>query len=203
LIAGIERADSIAFDLHKWMSMPYDIGCVLVRSAKQHYETFTLTPDYLAHGNRGLAGAEIWFSDYGLELTRPFRALKAWMLIKEHGTGKYARLMEQSFDQALHVRDLVEAAPELELLSEPSLMIICFRYRAGGATDEQLDALNEELVFRIQEQGIAVPSGTRIRDRYAIRMCILNHRTEQSDLDLTVREVIRIGDELRAEMLGR
>ncbi|MBX3066123.1 MAG: aminotransferase class V-fold PLP-dependent enzyme [Anaerolineae bacterium] len=196
LLAGMERADSIAFDLHKWMYLTIGIGCVLVRNGKDHYRTYTLTPDYLKHGTRGLSGGDLWYSDYSAELSRPYRALEVWMLLKEHGVGKYGRMMEQNVDQARYLADLVNASPKLELLAAPQLMITCFRYRAGGIDDATLDKVNEEMLFRVQEAGIAIPSGTRLHGKYAIRVCIVNHRTRREDLDLLVREVIRIGDEI-------
>ena len=92
LVAGMERADSLAFDLHKWMNLTYPVGCVLVRDAEAQRRTFSLTPSYLAHGEgeRGLTGVDVpWLSDYGFELSRGFHALKAWMALKEHGADKF------------------------------------------------------------------------------------------------------------------
>jgi aromatic-L-amino-acid decarboxylase len=114
----MERADSLAFDLHKWMYLAYPIGCILIKNADHHRQAFSLTPTYLAHGegDRGLTGIDVpWLSDYGFELSRGFHALKAWMTIKEHGTDKYGRLIQQNIDQAQYLALLVEAAPELEL----------------------------------------------------------------------------------------
>ena len=124
LVAGIERADSLAFDLHKWMYLSYPIGCVFIRDADEHRRTFSLTPTYLAHGEgeRGLTGIDVpWLSDYGFELSRGFQALKAWMTIKEQGTEKYGRLIQQNIDQAHYLASLVEKSPQLEMALPVSL----------------------------------------------------------------------------------
>ncbi|MFH1681216.1 MAG: aminotransferase class V-fold PLP-dependent enzyme [Candidatus Eisenbacteria bacterium] len=199
LVKGIDRADSLAFDLHKWMYMPYDIGGVLVRSEKEHLRTFALTPAYLAHGEggRGLAGGDLpWFTDYGFELSRGFRALKAWMSLRHHGVRKYARLVRQNVEQARYLARLVEEAPELEMLAPVTLNVVCFRFVPRGADEAALDLLNERIVVELQERGIAVPSGTTIRGRYAIRVANTNHRSRREDFDLLVRETIQVGKEL-------
>lgn len=196
LVAGMERADSIAFDLHKWGYQPFEVGCTLVRDARAHLATFTLTPDYLKHGERGTAGASLWFSDYGIELTRGFRALKVWMAFKVHGVDKLGRLARQNVEQARYLAELVDGSTSLELLAPVALNVVCFRYIAPGLDERQTDALNEEVVIRLQEGGIAVPSGTRVRGRYAIRCAITNHRSRWEDFELLVQAVQHIGQEL-------
>ena len=135
LVAGMERADSLAFDLHKWMNLTYPVGCVLVRDAEAQLRTFSLTPSYLAHGEgeRGLTGVDVpWLSDYGFELSRGFHALKVWMALKEHGADKFARVIQQNIDQARYLAGLVAAAPELEQALPAALNIVCFRYVRPG-----------------------------------------------------------------------
>jgi glutamate/tyrosine decarboxylase-like PLP-dependent enzyme len=198
-VAGMERADSLAVDLHKWMYMPYEIGCVLVRSEEAHREAFALTPDYLAHGEggRGLTGGDLpWFSDYGLQLSRGFRALKAWMSLKTYGQQKLGRVIQKNIDQARCLAELVRSTPELEMVTPVALNIVCFRYVAPGLDEQALNRLNERIVVEVQETGVAVPSGTLVGDRYAVRASITNHRTRREDLDLLVREVVRVGGEL-------
>ena len=198
LVKGMERADSLAFDLHKWMYMPYEIGCVLVRREEDHRRAFSLTPAYLAHGegSRGLTGQDVpWLSDYGFQLSRPFHALKAWMSLKEHGARKYGRLIQQNIDQVRYLASLIEAAPELELAAPACLNVVCFRYVRPGLEDAALDALNKTIEVELQEQGIAVVSGTAIRGHYVLHMAHCNHRTRLEDLDTLVREAIRIGNE--------
>jgi aromatic-L-amino-acid decarboxylase len=199
LVAGMERSDSLAFDLHKWMYMPYQIGCVLVRWEEAHRKTFSLTPVYLARegDGRGLTGGDLpWMTDYGFQLSRRFSALKAWMSLKEHGRRKYARLIEQNIDQARYLAELIRAQPELELAAPVPLNIVCFRYISSGLDDAALDALNKEILVELQEGGIAVLSGTTLRGRYVLRVGHTNHRTRREDFDLLVREVIRIGQGL-------
>ena len=221
-LRGLERADSLALDLHKWMYMPYEIGCVLVRNEPSHRDAFSLTPAYLAHGEGGLGltGGDLpWFSDYHFQLSRGFRALKAWMSLKEHGLRKYGRLIEQNILQARYLGSLVEQEPRLELAAPVTLNVVCFRYlgedrdqaqraeEAGRAQrtaraeqredgETAVDALNREILVRLQEEGIAVPSGTTIRGRFYLHLAITNHRSRREDFDLLIREVLRIGGEL-------
>jgi len=198
LVAGLERADSLAFDLHKWMYLQYPIGCVLVRNADEHRRAFSLTPTYLAHGEgeRGLTGADVpWLSDYGFELSRGFQALKAWMTIKEQGIAKYGRLIQQNIDQAQFLGRLVDAAPELELALPVSLNVVCFRYVRPGLDEASLDRLNKRIEVELQERGIAVPSIVRIRGRNYLHVAITNHRSRRDDFEALVREAIRIGEE--------
>ena len=199
LVAGLERADSLAFDLHKWMYLSYPIGCVLIRNADEHRPAFSLTPTYLAHGegDRGLTGIDVpWLSDYGFELSRGFHALKAWMTLKEQGIEKYGRLIQQNIDQAHYLARLVETSPELEMALPVSLNVVCFRYTRPNLNDATLDSLNKQIEIELQEQGISVPSIVSIRAKKYLHVAITNHRSCRSDFDLLVREVIRIGNEL-------
>ncbi len=198
LTAGMEQADSVAFDLHKWLYMPFEIGCVLVRSASAHRQAFSFIPEYLAHHDRGVAGGDLWFSDYGLQLTRGFRALKAWMSFKEHGSLKYGQMIRQNVDQAHYLARLVDAAPDLERLAPAPLNIVCFRYNPGGLDDAALNRLNEEILFELHERGIAVPSYTTLGGKYALRVANTNHRSRREDFEMLVAAVRSIGAELMA-----
>ncbi len=198
-LLGMERADSLALDLHKWMYMPYEIGCILVRSEKDHRRSFSLTPNYLAHGGdtRGISGGDLpWFSDYDFQLSRGFRALKAWMSFKEHGIEKYARLIQQNISQVHYLGKLIEASSMLELLAPLTLNVACFRYVASGLDEAALDEVNRQIVIELQEQGIAVLTGTVIKNKYVLRVANTNHRSRREDFDVLVREVLRIGKEL-------
>ncbi|GHF62759.1 glutamate/tyrosine decarboxylase-like PLP-dependent enzyme [Deinococcus metalli] len=198
LLRGIERADSVALDLHKWLHMPFEAGCVVVRSEPAHRGTFTLTPEYLVHEKRGLAAGAVWFSDYGLQLSRQFRALKVWMSIKEHGLKRFGRMMTRNVEQAHYFASLVDADPLLERMAPVGLDIVCFRFHPGGVDGSALDALNREILMELHEQGIAVPSYTTLHRRYCLRIAIANHRSVQDDFDVLAREVVRIGQELAA-----
>lgn len=200
LVAGMERADSLAFDLHKWMYLPYAIGCVLIRREEDMRRSFSLTPTYLAHGEgeRGLTGIDIpWIVDYGFDLSRGFAALKAWMTIKEQGTLKYGRLIQQNIDQAHYLGELVEATPELELALPVSMNVVCFRYVHPDLDDGTLDALNKQIEIELQELGIAVPSIVTLWGKKHLHVAITNHRSCREDFALLVREVIRIGQAIR------
>jgi glutamate/tyrosine decarboxylase-like PLP-dependent enzyme len=192
-LQGMELADSLAFDLHKWPYLPFAVGCVLVRDAEAHRRAFTLRPDYLKHGERGPSGGDIWFSDYGLELTRSFKALKVWMAFKTYGTRLMGQMVQQNIDQAAYLAELVERSPRLELLAPVPLNTVCFRFRPDGYPEGNLDPLNEEIVLRLQESGAFVPSSTQINGRFAIRASITNHRTTGADLEALVAEVERTG----------
>jgi aromatic-L-amino-acid decarboxylase len=199
LVAGMERADSLAFDLHKWMNLTYPVGCVLVRDVQAQLDTFSLTPSYLAHGegDRGLTAVDVpWLSDLGFELSRGFHALKVWMALKEHGTEKFARVIQQNIDQARYLEGLVAAAPELEQALPAQLNIVCFRYVHAGRDDAALDQLNKEIELELQERGIAVPSVSTVNGRKYLHVAVANHRSRREDFDLLVREVVRLGREL-------
>jgi glutamate/tyrosine decarboxylase-like PLP-dependent enzyme len=192
-LKGIERADSIAFDFHKWMHVPYDAGCILVRHGDLHRASFSMRPVYLSQLPRGLAGGRDWPCEFGLELSRGFRALKIWFALKEHGSLQFGRLIEQNCAQARYLAAAIAGEPELELLAPVSLNIVCFRYGAARADEAELDALNQAIVEDIQEAGIAAPSTTRLHGRLAIRVNITNHRTRRDDLDLLLRSVLEAG----------
>jgi glutamate/tyrosine decarboxylase-like PLP-dependent enzyme len=202
-LAGIGAADSVAFDLHKWMHVPYEAGCILVRDAEMHRAAFTLTPPYLAGHDRGVLARSRFMADYGPELSRGFRALKVWMSLKEHGIARLGRLVERNCAQARHLAALVDAEPRLERLAPVALNIVCFRYVPPRASAERADALNRELLLRLQESGVCVPSSTVLDGKFALRVCIANHRTRDEDLDLLVSESVRHGDAIADEGVGR
>jgi len=199
LVAGMEQADSLAFDLHKWMYLPYAIGCVLVRSEEFHRRSFSLTPTYLAHGEgeRGLTAVDVpWVSDYDFVLSRPFPALKAWMTIKEHGIQKFGRLIQQNIDQAHYLAGLIETKPELELALPASLNVVCFRYTKDELGEAELGLVNKQIEIELQERGIAVASIVSIQGKKYLHVAITNHRSQREDFDVLVQNVIRIGNEL-------
>jgi len=195
LVAGLDRADSLAFDLHKWMYLPFEAGCVLVRDAAAQRAAFALTASYLRPVGRGPAARPMEFADVGLDLSRGFRALRVWMSLRHHGSDAFGRLIGQNIEQARYLADLVRAEPELELLAPVAMNVVCFRYvplgRDGTAGD--LDALNTEVLLRLQESGVAVPSSTLIGGRFAIRVAITNHRSRREDFALLVSEVVAHG----------
>ncbi len=196
LVDGMERADSLAFDLHKWLYVQYDCGCVLIRGDKPHKETFSVTPSYLRPADRGLASGPFNFSEYGVQLSRSFRALRPWMALKTEGAERYGEQIEQNIQQAKYLNDIVAAHPKLELLAPTAMNIVNFRYTEPTKTDKELNALNAEILLLIQERGIAAPSATTVNDHFSIRVAICNHRSRRSDFDALIEGVLKIGDEL-------
>lgn len=195
-LAAIAEADSIAFDFHKWLHVPYDAGCVLVKDAAAHRAAFAHHRDYLAPAARGLAGGEPWFCEYGPELSRGFRALKIWFTLKTHGVDRLAEAIARNCRQAELLGRAVRANADLELLAPVSLNIVCFRFRAAGFDEVELGRLNEAIVAELQLAGTAAPSTTKIGGRTAIRVALTNHRTTTEDLALLVSAVRRLGREL-------
>ena len=196
-LAAIAQADSVAFDFHKWLQVPYDAGCVLVRDEAAHRRSFSARGEYLAEGT-ALAGGDPWFCEYGPELSRGFRALKVWFTVKAYGMDRLAAVIAQNCRQARHLGAAIAAVPELELMAPVDLNIVCFRFCAPDLSAAAQDRLATEIVATLQTAGIAAPSTTRIAGRTAIRVCLTNHRTRTEDLDLLVRETVRIGHALAA-----
>ncbi|MDE2384078.1 MAG: amino acid decarboxylase [Alphaproteobacteria bacterium] len=197
LVKGIERADSLALDPHKLMQAPFNTSCALIRNRELHRATFTLHHAYLEEKPRGIGSGE-FLADYSLELTRSPMALKVWMMLKQHGSEKFGRLIDQNIAQARYLAGLVRAEPKLELMLEPAINIVCFRHRSPSVDEEATKSLNTEIMLRLQEQGIAAPSDTTIHGKHCLRAAIANHRTKTGDLDLLVEAVLKLG----AEILG-
>lgn len=195
LVAGLEQADSLALDLHKWMQAPFDVGCVVLRDRALHRGIFATAAEYLTVAQRGIAAAE-FLHDYTPETTRGFRALKIWMMLKHHGTAAFGAIIDRNMDQARHFAARVKATPHLTLMAPVATSIICFRHDPGNMDEAALRAHNIEIMLRIQESGIAVLTDTTIRNRHALRVAICNHRTRTTDLDLLIAEVVRLGQEV-------
>jgi glutamate/tyrosine decarboxylase-like PLP-dependent enzyme len=187
-LAGIERADSIAFDFHKWGQVPYDAGFILVRDGALHYDTFAAPAAYLRRETRGMAAGSPWPCDFGPDLSRGFQALKTWFTIQVYGAGKLGEMISGTCQLAQYLKRCIENEPALELLAPVTLNIVCFRYRAENA-----DEVNRNLTADLQESGIAAPSTTTIDGGLAIRAAIVNHRTNRGDIDALVRSVIAFG----------
>lgn len=197
LVDGIEAADSLALDPHKWLQTPFECGCALIRDRRQHFETFNLHGDYLQVQERGLAAGE-FLGDYGYELSRSFKALKLWMSLKEQGVEKFGALIDQHIAMGQYLAALVRADARLDLMAPVAINIVCFRYVGNGGTEAELKALNTEIMLRVQESGIAVLTDTTLAGRHSLRAAINNHRTMRADLDILIGEVLRWGDALQA-----
>ena len=177
LATGIETADSVAFDFHKWAQVTYDAGCVLIRDPALHLATFAQSTNYLAAAPRGLAANAPWPCDLGPDLSRGFRALKIWMTLSAYGADRLGAIVENSCALAQHLAQRIRASNRLELLAPVALNIVCFAVRGMA------NAATEALVADLQETGAFAPSTTTIAGRRAIRVAVVNHRTEQSDID--------------------
>lgn len=192
-LQAIEEADSLAFDLHKWLYVPYEVGCTLIRDAKKHRAAFAFTPDYLLPEKRGLSGGPDSINNFGFELSRGFKALKIWMSLKEHGRNKYAQMIAQNNRQAEYLGKLVTENSLLELMAPVSMSITCYRMVMPGYSEDQLQHLNREILLRLQEEGIASPSSTILNGKYTLRIANVNQRTKMEDMDLLICETLRIG----------
>jgi glutamate/tyrosine decarboxylase-like PLP-dependent enzyme len=178
-LAGIELADSVTLDPHKWLYQPIECGCLLVREGHLLKQAFTINPDYLADRK----SAEVNFSDLGLQLTRTARALKIWLSFNYFGTDAFRDAIDRAIDLALLAEQLVRDAPSLELLSPASLGIIAFRRRFDGVHDnEELARLNAGLVTAFEATGRGLVSSTRLHGTYAIRLCVMNHTSGPEDV---------------------
>ncbi len=188
LLAGIEFADSIALDFHKWGQVPYDAGFLLVRDGERHRDAFASPAAYLRRETRGLAAGAEWPCDLGPDLSRSFRALKTWFTLKTFGTDRLGAVIAHCCALARYLEARVAAEPRLELLAPVQLNIVCFRYRA-----EEADTVNGEIVVKLQESGIAAPSTTVLDGAIAIRAALVNHRTEVGDIDRLLSAVLEFG----------
>jgi glutamate/tyrosine decarboxylase-like PLP-dependent enzyme len=193
-VAGLEKADSVAFDLHKWMYLPFEIACVLVRDDKTHREAFAHSASYIAGTTRGVIAGGLPFAERGIELTRGFKALKAWMSLKAYGTETFVDLIRQNVEQTQYLAELVTTHPDLELLAPAPLNIVCFRYRNSKFDNAVLNEINKEILQRVQESGVAVPSSTMIGDKFALRVANVNHRTRREDYELLVKSIVENGN---------
>jgi aromatic-L-amino-acid/L-tryptophan decarboxylase len=198
-VAGLEAADSLGFDLHKWGYLPFECACLLVRDPAVHRAAFATRASYLAEMTRGVMAGGLPFAERGVDLTRGFKALKAWLSLKAEGVDKLVRLIEQNVAQSRYLVERIAEHPDLELLAPAPLNVVCFRYAPAGTREDQLNAVNEELLLRLQEAGIAVPSSTVLGGRFAIRVANVNHRTRAKDFDTLLAGTLRIGGELTVE----
>ncbi|AUY48457.1 pyridoxal-dependent decarboxylase [Streptomyces sp. CB01881] len=191
--AGMERADSLALDPHKWLGVPVDCGCALVRDTGELRGTFSLVPSYLRDEAAGALG---WFSEYGTEQTRPFRALKVWATIAHRGRDGLSRDIARCTALARRLGELIEKDDELELLAEVQTSIVAFRHRAAGRDEAALDAVNRELPVAVQRRGRVFVTGARLDGREMLRACLLNAATTEADLELLLAEVKAAAREL-------
>jgi aromatic-L-amino-acid decarboxylase len=192
-LKGIECADSLAFDFHKWGQVPYDAGFVLVRDGVLHRKSFAASAPYLRRELRGLAAGSPWPCDYGPDLSRGFRALKTWFTLKVYGTRALGSVISRTCRLARYLEGRIAVTPELELLAPVELNVVCFRYRS-----EDAQRINPRIVIELQESGAVAPSTTILDGRLAIRAAIVNHRTGRREIDLLVERTVALGRAMEA-----
>jgi glutamate/tyrosine decarboxylase-like PLP-dependent enzyme len=196
--AGMERADSIAADPHKWLYVPYEAGAALVREPGRLAATFRKFPEYLATDPESPFPGPVWFAERGVELSRGFKALKVWMGLKIHGTRAYARSIENDVALARFLADEIDRRPDFERMAEQVLSIVNFRYKPAGKafTDMEIDLLNRRIVNRLVGDGSFMLAPTILKGRTAMRACIVNFRTTEKDLTFLPDEAERVGREI-------
>ena len=195
LVEGMERADSLAVDFHKWMSMPYGIGITLVRDRLAHFSTFVY-----GHEAEYLKSAFDLSEDQltnphnlALPLSRSFSSLKAYMLLRAYGKKKYSSLIQQNLDQINYLAELIEGDDELELTAPVVSNVVCFRFRPADLDESKTEKLNRLILGEINKKAFLMISDTTIKGKYMLRACNVNHRTKRCDMDFLVREVKKIG----------
>ncbi|MDH4350766.1 MAG: pyridoxal-dependent decarboxylase [Gemmatimonadota bacterium] len=188
--AGMDDADSLTIDPHKWLYVPYEAGAVLVKDRNALTRAFATKADYLEVDETSYFSGPLWFHQQGPQLSRAFRALKVWCVMRELGVAGFRELWRNDLAVAAELRRAVAAHPRLELVGPSDLSIVCFRYvpQHGDA-----DALNRKLVNRVQQDGQLFVSGTLVRGTYALRAAILNYRSTTADARLTVEVVAELG----------
>lgn len=191
-LRGIEQADSVALDPHKWLHQPFEAGCLLVRDAALLHRAFHILPDYLQ--DTVVEGSEVNFGERGVQLTRGARALKIWLSIQYFGLAAFRTTIESALDLALAAQNLIVESPALELITPARLGIVCFRKLQQNASAEELDELNDRIVKRLAASGFALISSTRVAGRYALRFCILNHRTTLADVSSVLKWIETASD---------
>jgi glutamate/tyrosine decarboxylase-like PLP-dependent enzyme len=205
LLAGMELADSVTLDPHKWLYQPFECGCLLVREGSLLRAAFEIVPEYLKDAH--VVSREVNFSNLGMQLTRMSRALKVWMSLRYFGADAFRAAIDRAMDLARLAQERIEASTELELVTPATLSVVTFRRRFDGVEGEdQVEWLNAEVIRRLAESGDGLVSSTHLRGRYAIRLCVLNHATTADDvhrvLELIEREAVSVEEVAAAAPAG-
>nr|WP_309377363.1 pyridoxal-dependent decarboxylase [Rhodoferax sp.] len=193
LLKGIERADSLALDFHKWGQVPYDAIFFMVRDGAAQSDTFASPSAYLARHTRGLGGGSPWPCDLGVDLSCSFRALKTWFTPMCYGTDQLGAVMEHTCTLAQTMKQQLQIYPELELMAPVALNIVCFRHRCDNVNWVNADEINAEIVADLHESGITGPSVSQIHGHTVIRATVVNHRTTECDIDALLNAAQAMG----------
>ena len=176
-------------DAHKWLYAPVDAGLLLVRDGAAARDTFSLVPPYLrTDGDPDGPGGPPWFSEYGLEQTRPFRALKVWLQLRHLGQAGYRKLISHDIAMAARLRRALARSADFEVLAS-GLSVVCFRHRPPGLAESELDAHNQAVLRAVQLGGQVFLAGTQIDGQFAIRACIVNPGTTPADIDAIINDI--------------
>lgn len=194
LFKGIDRADSVVINPHKWMYVPFEAGGVLVKNPDHLRATFSTIPDYLKSDSSMETRTDLM--EYNLPLTKEFKALKVWMTIKKYGARRLRQTIQEDIEKASQLVELIKANQQLEVMAPVPLSIVCFRYNSNDLSEEDLDTLNDQIIREIESDGRIFLTGTKVRYRTALRVCFINHRTSLEDVALITKVVNEIGDRL-------
>ncbi|MFX0114594.1 MAG: pyridoxal phosphate-dependent decarboxylase family protein, partial [Candidatus Hodarchaeota archaeon] len=202
LADGIERADSLAVDLHKWMYMPYGIGCALVKDKLAHYSTFVYghEAEYLKTAMELVDETMENPHNLALPLSRSFISLKAYMLLRAYGKEKYSRLIQQNIDQINYLAEKIKSEPDMEITAEVSSNVVCFRYKPKRFTETELETLNKLILQDLWQTNFWMISDTTIKGRYMLRVCCVNHRSQREDFDFLVNEIKKAGEKYASQV---
>jgi glutamate/tyrosine decarboxylase-like PLP-dependent enzyme len=215
LLKGIERADSVVLDPHKWLFIPYEAGCVLVKNSSDMKQTFTVDAPYI-HTKKNVSASdeEIDFSDYGIQLSRQFRALKIWMSLKQYGIKKYQQLIEQNIHLAQYLEAIVNESKDFENAAPAGLSTVCFRYYPQDLQqkypektiaeqekiNDYLNLLNRAIIEKMRMDGRALLSSTILENKFVLRACIMNYRTTKQDIRIIIEVIRELGKKKDVEL---
>lgn len=192
--SGVEKADSVVINPHKWLYVPFEAACILVKEPEKLRRTFSHLPDYLKSDNKDDGRTDMM--EYQLPLTKSFKSLKVWMTLKAYGAKRLRETIQEDIDKAAHLVDLINDSEDMELLAPAPLSIVCFRYAPKHLDEDQIEKVNQQLISEIEEDGRIFLTGTCLHGKTALRICIINPRTTREDVDAILDVVRDIGGKL-------
>ncbi|BBM87789.1 pyridoxal phosphate-dependent decarboxylase family protein [Candidatus Uabimicrobium amorphum] len=197
-LQGIERADSIALDPHKWLFQPFEIGCTIVRNTEHLRDTFQILPEFLQDAHQH--DREINFCDHGIQLSRSFRALKLWLSFKVFGLKAFSDAIDMGFDLAEFAAQQVEKNSHLQLVTPAQMALLSFRYYDEGCDEEALNHINNNIVKQVIKEGFAMMSSTVLKGKTVLRLCTINPRSTEDDVCQTLMKVVEYGQGIQKKM---
>jgi aromatic-L-amino-acid decarboxylase len=190
--AGLEKADSIALDFHKWLYQPFEIGCILVQDWGKMRETYFKEADYLATSLQENRNARLEFNEHYFQLSRNAKAFKVWMSVKAYGFERIQKMIQKDIDLTGFLAKLITKSPDFELKSKSDLAVVCFRYTGNYKIEEEIVAINQKLIPALEADGRIFITGTKLNNQFVLRACIINHRKQASSIEYlleTIRDV--------------